>query len=98
MSRASEQVSARLCIFARAPELGRVKTRLADGIGAAPALAAHEELVEGCLSRLASLAALRSTLWIAGPLPLAQHTSYLPTTVTVLCLLTLHPQHKPPKV
>ena len=72
MSRASEQVSARLCIFARAPELGRVKTRLADGIGAAPALAAHEEQVEGCLSRLASLAALRSTLWIAGSLPLAQ--------------------------
>ncbi len=56
----------RLCIFARAPVLGKVKTRLAGQIGAAAALAAHEELVCHTLDRLASVPELECQLWIAG--------------------------------
>ena len=41
----------RLCVFARAPNRGRVKTRLAAGSDQTVALAAHIELVEGTLKR-----------------------------------------------
>ncbi len=56
-----------LCIFARAPELGRVKTRLARTLGDEIALAAHERLVGQCLAALSSLTELQRELWIAGP-------------------------------
>ena len=39
-------------MFARAPELGRVKTRLAETLGEAAALDAYVELVEGTLRAL----------------------------------------------
>lgn len=57
----------RLCIFTRAPVEGEVKRRLADRIGAAAALRAHETLVEDTLRRLGAVAGLVSELWLAGP-------------------------------
>ena len=55
----------RLCVFAKAPEPGRVKTRLARHLGAAAACRAHEALVAHVLSRLAGCA-LTKELWVAG--------------------------------
>lgn len=55
-----------LCIFARAPERGAVKTRLAARIGADAALAAYQRLVDLALSRYAALPDLRSELWVSG--------------------------------
>ena len=43
----------RLAIFARAPVLGRVKTRLARSVGEEAALAAYRELLALTLHRLA---------------------------------------------
>ncbi len=43
---------ARLLLFARAPELGRVKTRLARRVGDAAALALYTAWLEGALRRL----------------------------------------------
>ena len=57
---------ARLCLFARAPVLGAVKTRLAQAVGDEAALAAHEELVRAALNQLGHVPGLRSQLWIAG--------------------------------
>lgn len=73
----------RLCVFARAPLAGRVKTRLARSIGAADALAAHEALVANTLSQVcadesgtAGSAQIdyERELWIAGAIdhPLVQ--------------------------
>lgn len=53
-----------LCIFARAPVRGRVKTRLAAGIGDGAAFAAHCSLVEGTLARLARIPGVVSELWL----------------------------------
>ena len=53
-----------LCIFARAPVRGRVKSRLAAEIGDDAALAAHVELVEHALARLARIEGLTSELWL----------------------------------
>jgi rSAM/selenodomain-associated transferase 1 len=55
-----------LCIFARAPELGRVKSRLAASVGDAAALAAHGRLVEDTLARLAHVPGITARLCIAG--------------------------------
>ena len=55
----------RLCVFVKAPELGRVKTRLARHLGAAAACRAHEALVAHVLDRLAGCA-LTKELWVAG--------------------------------
>jgi rSAM/selenodomain-associated transferase 1 len=57
-----------LCIFARAPKRGAVKTRLAAGIGADEALDAYRRLVELALSRYAKIPDLRSELWLSGDL------------------------------
>lgn len=67
MSAVATHEQGRLCVFARVPELGAVKTRLAQGIGAERALRAHEQLVRGCLQQLADLQQLRVELWVAGP-------------------------------
>jgi rSAM/selenodomain-associated transferase 1 len=56
-----------LCIFARSPQLGSVKRRLAAEIGAAAALEVYRELAEDTLRRLAALDGVRSELWLAGP-------------------------------
>lgn len=54
----------RLCIFARAPVYGQVKTRLAQALGDAGALAAHVALVEDTLNRLAHVEGLVTELWL----------------------------------
>jgi hypothetical protein len=54
----------RLCIFARAPIPGRVKSRLALEIGAAAALEAHVQLVEDTLQRLARVDGVVNELWL----------------------------------
>ena len=53
-----------LLIFARQPELGRVKTRLARGIGAAAALAVYEELLAHTRAVAAAVPAT-TTVWLA---------------------------------
>ncbi|MBC8082524.1 MAG: TIGR04282 family arsenosugar biosynthesis glycosyltransferase [Hymenobacter sp.] len=53
-----------LLIFARHPELGRVKTRLAAGIGAAAALVVYEELLRHTYAATVAVAA-RKTVWLA---------------------------------
>jgi hypothetical protein len=58
--------SRRLCIFARAPEPGRVKRRLAGTLGEAGALSAYLELVEGTLARCAEATSYTSQLWVSG--------------------------------
>ena len=55
----------RLCLFVKAPERGRVKTRLARHLGAAAACRAHEVLVARVVDRLAHCA-LTKELWVAG--------------------------------
>jgi rSAM/selenodomain-associated transferase 1 len=53
-----------LLIFAREPVLGRVKTRLAAGIGAAAALAVYRELLALTAAAVAE-AQLPATVWLA---------------------------------
>lgn len=55
----------RLCVFAKAPDPGRVKTRLARHLGAAAACRAHEALVAHVLDRLAGCE-LTKELWVNG--------------------------------
>ncbi|UOQ68090.1 TIGR04282 family arsenosugar biosynthesis glycosyltransferase [Hymenobacter volaticus] len=55
-----------LLVFARYPELGRVKTRLAAGIGDEAALAVYQELLHHTFVVTADVAA-HKTLWLAGP-------------------------------
>jgi rSAM/selenodomain-associated transferase 1 len=65
-------MTARLCIFARTPELGRVKQRLAREIGAEAALAAHEALLRRIVEHSAGSERYRVELWLtnlAVPLP-----------------------------
>jgi rSAM/selenodomain-associated transferase 1 len=57
----------RLCIFARTPEIGRVKRRLAVDIGDEAALAAHVHLVERTLDECLSPDWV-SELWLADSL------------------------------
>lgn len=66
MTREVQQHAARLCLFARAPELGRVKRRLAADLGPQAALDAHERLVREALQRLAGVPGLNTELWLAG--------------------------------
>lgn len=56
----------RLCIFARTPQLGAVKRRLASELGDAGALRAHEVLVEDALARLAVIDGVICELWVGG--------------------------------
>ena len=65
-------MSVRLCVFARTPELGRVKQRLAREIGAEAALAAHEALLRRVVERAAAGTNFRTEIWLtnlAAPLP-----------------------------
>ena len=54
----------RLYVFARAPVLGEVKTRLASS--KAEALAAHLDLLERTLTQVASSPSYTTELWLAG--------------------------------
>ncbi len=58
---------AELAIFARVPVRGQVKTRLEPVLGVEGAYAAHLELVQDCLGRLAHVSGLVTTLWLDGP-------------------------------
>ncbi len=68
----------RLCVFARAPALGGVKRRLATELGDTVALAAHIQLTEDTLGRLAAVPGLETELWLAGE-PDAQVRGWLDT-------------------
>jgi len=59
-----------LAVFTRTPVLGKIKTRLARSLGDAGALAAHIELVQGCLGRLQLQADTRCELWITNSAPI----------------------------
>ncbi len=56
----------RVAVFVRAPELGKVKTRLARFLGEEAALRAYVELVEGTLGALEE-GAFDCELWFDGP-------------------------------
>lgn len=56
----------RVAVFVRAPELGKVKTRLARALGESAALQAYVELVEGTLGALEE-GAFDCELWFDGP-------------------------------
>lgn len=56
----------RVAVFVRAPELGKVKTRLARSLGEWAALQAYVELVEGTLGALEE-GAFDCELWFDGP-------------------------------
>lgn len=60
----NEIVKPALAIFARAPVLGRAKTRLVPLLGVEGALEAHCALVEETLQRLAALPSVEVTLWL----------------------------------
>ena len=62
-----ERRPVRLCLFVKAPVAGRVKTRLAAGLGAEQALAAYVTLVERELEALADLD-MAIEMWVAGDL------------------------------
>ena len=55
-----------LLIFARLPELGQVKTRLAHTIGAAAALAVYHELLDRTRAAAAGFGG-QKTVWLAQP-------------------------------
>lgn len=64
MALSAENPAAHLLIFARYPELGRVKSRLAAGIGPAAALAAYQELLARTRAATHKLM-VHKTLWLA---------------------------------
>jgi len=72
--------AAHLLVFARVPALGRVKSRLAAGVGAPAALAVYLELL--AITRAAVAAAgVPATVWLAdaaGPVPSAAETQEWP--------------------
>lgn len=57
-----------LLVFARYPELGRVKTRLAETVGTPEALRVYRDLLARTRSAASAVAASK-TLWLAGDLP-----------------------------
>ncbi|HEX7035346.1 MAG TPA: TIGR04282 family arsenosugar biosynthesis glycosyltransferase [Pseudomonadales bacterium] len=60
-------MTAILCIFARVPVLGAVKTRLAAGLGERAALDAHSRLVQDTLERLGAIDGMATELWVDRP-------------------------------
>jgi rSAM/selenodomain-associated transferase 1 len=63
---AAASAPAHLLLFAREPVLGRVKTRLAAGIGAEAALAVYRELL-ALTAAAAAQAGVPATVWLAEP-------------------------------
>jgi rSAM/selenodomain-associated transferase 1 len=69
-----------LLTFARVPLLGRVKSRLAAGVGEAAALAVYHELLAITHAAIVE-AAVPATVWLAdtaGPLPTTAETQHWP--------------------
>lgn len=56
-----------LMVFAKAPVVGQVKTRLTPALGAEGACRLHEQLVEDTLSRFSSLEGVHKQLWLTEP-------------------------------
>lgn len=56
---------ARILVFCKAPQIGKVKTRLAENIGKAAATAVHEQLARHCLQQVVSYALAPVELWCA---------------------------------
>ncbi|UYZ64391.1 TIGR04282 family arsenosugar biosynthesis glycosyltransferase [Hymenobacter weizhouensis] len=63
-----------LLIFARYPELGKVKTRLAAGVGEEEALRVYRWLLEHTRAVVGPLQEVRKTVWLAEPGPGADRT------------------------
>lgn len=63
MTKRPEVESACLCIFARAPVAGKVKTRLLPCMDAEAACELHRQLIDDSLSRSTRNGAWRSQLW-----------------------------------
>lgn len=77
MNSAADQ-SGHLLIFAREPVLGRVKTRLAAGIGAEAALATYRELL-ALTARAIAAAGVPATVWLAEePVPPCEPAQFRP--------------------
>lgn len=55
-----------VAVFARAPVIGQVKTRLAQDLGAREALCVHRALLERTLAVVSAGAAWTAELWLAG--------------------------------
>ncbi|GAA3997573.1 TIGR04282 family arsenosugar biosynthesis glycosyltransferase [Hymenobacter fastidiosus] len=64
-----------LLIFARHPELGRVKTRLAQAIGNEAALVVYEELLAHTRAAAEGLAPAHKTVWFADQAPPADDSA-----------------------
>lgn len=64
-----------LAVFTRTPVLGKTKTRLAKTLGEAGALAAHVELVQGCLARLQMQGDTYCALWVTQDAPIVEQWS-----------------------
>ncbi|TYZ07877.1 glycosyltransferase [Hymenobacter lutimineralis] len=67
--------AAHLLVFARYPELGKVKTRLAADIGDEAALAVYRQLLAHTRAVVAPLA-VHKTVWLASPGPAADRTDH----------------------
>ncbi len=65
-----DDIQQALAVFTRTPVLGKTKTRLAQSVGKAEALAAHIELVQGCLERLQLQTDARCELWVTDDAPI----------------------------
>lgn len=63
MTKKSADEYACLCIFAKAPVAGKVKTRLLPCMDAESACQLHRQLIDECLSRTARKGAWQSKLW-----------------------------------
>ena len=68
-------VEGHVIVFAKAPRLGEVKTRLAATLGADVALEAHRRLLERTVAQVAMIPGVSRELCIAGPDPLGACTA-----------------------
>ena len=66
----------RVAIFARAPMVGKVKTRLAESIGSVDALACYSSMLAGTIEAVADF---NTELWIEGSMEDDSWTMGLPT-------------------
>ena len=68
-------VEGHVIVFAKAPRLGEVKTRLAATLGADVALEAHRRLLERTIAQVAMIPGVSRELCIAGPDPMGACTA-----------------------
>jgi rSAM/selenodomain-associated transferase 1 len=63
MTNSEQHRAACLCVFARAPVPGKVKTRLLPYLDAESACQLHQQLIDECLSRTVRKGSWQSQLW-----------------------------------